>query len=528
MSPGTLILINCMNLESRTSKSLRNAKIALLFYFLNLILQFFSRKVFLEYLGTEVLGLNTTAQNLLSFLNLAELGIASAIAYTLYKPLFERNRTVVNEIISVQGWLYRRIAFVIITGACILMCFFPWIFEKAQVPLWYAYGSFIVLLTSSLLGYFVNYRQIVLTADQQEYKVTLCVQGSKMVKVILQILAIYYLRNGYVCWMVLEFLMAFVTAAMINRVLRLDYPWLKASSVKGADLRRKYPHIIVKTKQLFFHRIGGFALEQVSPIIIYAYTSLTVVAIYGNYILIMTGVSLFVASLFNSVNAGIGHLVVEGKRERIIAVFRELFSSRFWISTSVCFGVYMLTPTFIRLWVGAEYLLDNTVLVLIVVISYIRLTRTTVDAFLSAYGLFSDVWATVTESLLNIGCSVLLGSVWGLHGVLVGIIISQVLIIMSWKPYFLCRKGIKLPFIEYVWFYFKHIAVAGMSFGICMYLLSWLPIDLSLTWSSFIIYGFTTVGIFACIEGLMLWGISQGMRDFVCRIHSIVCKRRLL
>ena len=62
------------------------------FRFINLVLQFFSRKVFLDYLGAEVLGLNTTAQNLIGFLNLAELGIGGAIAFTLYKPIYPQIR----------------------------------------------------------------------------------------------------------------------------------------------------------------------------------------------------------------------------------------------------------------------------------------------------------------------------------------------------------------------------------------------------------------------------------------------------
>ena len=77
--------------DSRTSKSIKNSLVALAFYFINLVLQFFSRKVFLDYLGAEILGLNTTATNLLQFLNLAELGIGSAIACTLYKPLLEKD-----------------------------------------------------------------------------------------------------------------------------------------------------------------------------------------------------------------------------------------------------------------------------------------------------------------------------------------------------------------------------------------------------------------------------------------------------
>lgn len=54
-----------MSANSRTSKSIKNSLFALVFYFINLILQFFSRKIFLDYLGAEVLGLNTTATKIL-------------------------------------------------------------------------------------------------------------------------------------------------------------------------------------------------------------------------------------------------------------------------------------------------------------------------------------------------------------------------------------------------------------------------------------------------------------------------------
>ena len=158
-----------MNGNTRTKRSLKNMQTALLFYIINLVLAFISRKVFIDHLGIEVLGLNTTATNILGFLNIAELGIGSAISYTLYHPLFEKDRQMVNEIVSVQGWLYRKVAYVMILGACILIFFFPLIFKKMELPMWYAYASFIVLLVSSLFGYFINYRQIVLIADQKEY-----------------------------------------------------------------------------------------------------------------------------------------------------------------------------------------------------------------------------------------------------------------------------------------------------------------------------------------------------------------------
>ena len=105
--------------QSRTLLSIKNSVVALGFYLVNLMLQFYSRQVFFVELGTEVLGLNTTATSLLQFLNLAELGVGSAIGVTLYKPLLEKNYTAINEIVSLQGWLYKRIAYFIIIGSAV-------------------------------------------------------------------------------------------------------------------------------------------------------------------------------------------------------------------------------------------------------------------------------------------------------------------------------------------------------------------------------------------------------------------------
>lgn len=68
--------------ESRQKKSFLNARVNLIFYFITLVLAFFSRKVFLDSLGADFVGLTGTLQNLLGFLNLAEMGIAAGEAYS--------------------------------------------------------------------------------------------------------------------------------------------------------------------------------------------------------------------------------------------------------------------------------------------------------------------------------------------------------------------------------------------------------------------------------------------------------------
>ena len=60
--------------ESRLHKSYLNARVNVFFYLVTLFISFFSRKIFLEKLGADFVGLTSTMQNLLGFLNLAELG----------------------------------------------------------------------------------------------------------------------------------------------------------------------------------------------------------------------------------------------------------------------------------------------------------------------------------------------------------------------------------------------------------------------------------------------------------------------
>lgn len=510
-----------MPANSRTAKSLKNARAALLFYFLNLLLQFFSRKIFLDYLGSEVLGLNTTAQNLLGFLNLAELGIGSAVAYNLYKPLFEGNRQAINEIVSIQGWLYRRVAYVVLAGACVLMGFFPWIFAKAQVPLGYAYGSFAVLLLSSLLGYFVNYRQIVLTADQQQYRITYSTQSIHIIKVILQILAIRFLSHGYVWWLVLELLMAVLSSYVLDRCIRKVYPWLRTVTNKGAELQKRYPGIITKTKQIFFHQMATYVLTQTSPLIIYAYASLTLVAVYGNYLLIINGITQLMGALLNGVGAGVGNLVAEGDKQRVKSVFWELTALRMWLASVACFGIYSLGHSFITLWVGAEYILPQSAYILLMGITFIQLSRTN-EIFISAYGIYQDIWAPVMEAILNLGLSVILGYYYGLTGILSGVLISLLVMVVGWKPYFLYRYGFQESVWEYVWRYGRLFMGIVLACIISNYLISRSSVLLSFNYKQWILSALVTMGIYMPVSLLLLYLADCTIRDFAKRLVRII------
>ena len=175
------------NESSRLYKSFLNARVNLLFYFITLILSFFSRKVFLDSLGDDFIGLTGSLSSLLGFLNIAELGIGSAVAYTLYKPLFAQDQKKITDIVSVYGYLYRLVGVFILIAGVILAFFFPLIYPNTGFNIGIIYFAYISFLSSSLLSYFINYRQTLLSADQKHYVVTACYQSAIIVKTLIQI-----------------------------------------------------------------------------------------------------------------------------------------------------------------------------------------------------------------------------------------------------------------------------------------------------------------------------------------------------
>lgn len=511
-----------MQAQSRTKKSLKNSFVALSFYAINLILQFFSRKIFLDHLGTEILGLNTTATNLFQFLNLAELGIGSAVAFSLYKPLAQNDIESINEIVGVQGWLYKRIAYFIIGGAIILGFFFPLIFKKATLPLWYAYASFGVVLFSALLTYFLNYKQILFSADQKDYHIQYSYKTIMFIKLLVQIFAIKYFPYGYEIWIVTEVVFSIIASISLNVAIKKHYPYIRKIPITVTLIKYKYSIIIKKIKQLFFHKIGGFALTQSSSIIIYAYANLTIVALYGNYMVLVTALNMLINAVFNSMGGGIGNLVASSNKTKQLSIFNELFSIRFLIISTFCIGFYLLSPEVITFWIGKQYILTKSTVILIILTMFVGMSRITVDNFIFAYGAFDDIYAPIIEIIVNIGLSIWFGYYWGLNGILLGVLVSQILIISLWKPYFLFVKILRISIYKYIGIYSKNIIsmIMGISsIWVLRFLMGRIIIceNLLFKMSEICLY------IIVCLISLI--GLRSGINNFFKRIKAITSSR---
>ena len=511
------------NKESRVGKTMLNARVNLFFYFLTLVLSFFSRRIFIDCLGVDFVGLTGTLQNLLGFLNLAELGIGSAIGYVLYKPLFENNKESINEIISVMGYLFRWIGFIILGSGIILSFFLPLIFpdDRSHLQLLLIYSAYYSFLFSTLIGYFINYRQNLLGADQRNYVVTGYFQTMNIVKNLIQMGLAYYTRSCYL-WVAIELLFGILYSFILNWKINQTYPWLKTEIKRGRELLKVHNQIIVKTKQLFVQKISYFVQYQTVPFLIYAFVNIQTVAFYGNYTIITDKIGQFVNTFLESSSASIGNLIAEGNRAKIVNLFWELLNMRYFIGGLFSFAVLLLINPFICIWLGKEYLLPDTVLILIVLNIFIGYTRGGVMQFLFGYGMFADVWAPVSEIVINLSVAITCGSLWGLPGILLGGILSQLLIVGIWKPIYLFRKGFKESIWEY-WLGFFKLTLSILAPAVVIYYLILPHVNIvpNSGYINWIMYAMVSVGVYGILTMPLMYMLNSGMRRFVKRFIKI-------
>lgn len=502
---------------SRVKKSWMNVKVNLVFYLLSFVFAFISRKVFLDALTADFVGLTGTLSEVISFLYLAEMGIGTSIAYFLYKPLQTDNHQQINEIMSVMGFLYRRIGIFIGIAGAIISLTFPWVFRDTTLPLLFIYFTFASYIGSTLLNFFINYKQIVIIADQRNYVVSAYTQGINYAKSALQIALAYYYKDLYL-WVLTEFVGSWVTCAVVNYRVKRAFPWLHIVSGSGRELLRQYPDILKKTKQVFIHNLKNFALRGSDQIFVFAFASLKMVAYYTNYMMLFNKVNVLVNVLSDGMNAGVGNLIAEGNRQNTIKVFWELTAIRFLFVGVVVFGFLFFTQPFISCWLGPEYVLDDWLLYLLVLNMFIMLSRGTVEMFIASSGLFGDVWAAWTELALNLGITLVGGYYYGIWGIVVAKVVSVFFIALFWKPYYLFREGLQRPVGEYWRGMATYYALLALTIAGAWPLRAWIAGSVD---SLLQVVGVAIVAtaLYLAAYFLLLLAFTRGMRDFVGRWH---------
>ena len=229
--------------------------------------------------------------------------------------------------------------------------------------------------------------------------------------------------------------------------------------------------------------------------------------------------------MLDSTGAGVGNLISEGDKEKIYTTYQELFAVRFLVAGVLTACIFHLCNPFIVVWLGAEYPLSTLILALVSIQFFLAVFRGTTDQFIFGYGLFYDVWAPAVESILFIAAAIVGGTLWGLSGVLCGPLVSTVIIVYLWKPYFLFRKG----FEKSLFHYFKLFAVHLIGILAAFLGAEWLSDKvysqtiLGETWRNWIMGSLLFTALMAIFSLVLLYALSSGLRTF---IHRFIKKKQ--
>ena len=98
----------------RTKNTTRNTVWGISEKILTLLLPFFTRTILLKLLGAEYLGLNSLFSSILQVLNMADLGIGSAIVYSMYKPIAEDDHDAICALLRLYERLFKIVGIVIL------------------------------------------------------------------------------------------------------------------------------------------------------------------------------------------------------------------------------------------------------------------------------------------------------------------------------------------------------------------------------------------------------------------------------
>ena len=98
----------------RTRNATRNIIWGIIEKIASLLFPFFVRTIMIKALGSEYLGLSSLFTSILSVLSISELGIGTAIVFSMYKPIAEDDNDTLCALLNAYRTVYRIIGLIIL------------------------------------------------------------------------------------------------------------------------------------------------------------------------------------------------------------------------------------------------------------------------------------------------------------------------------------------------------------------------------------------------------------------------------
>ena len=408
---------------------MRSKKALLSFFFstisqiINIALSLVVRRLFIKTLGTDLLGLNSLYNSLISFLSISELGIGQSISMCLYKAIAH------DDVESVKSYMKMLQKVYFIIGAMILLLGgvvtpFVYLFSDVQRSHGFLSKTFLIYVLSTGFSYFFSYKKILLTAEQKNYIIAIGQLFYHLVLNVSQLLILIFLKNYYY-YLLAIMICSLIENIVVSLICTKKHPELYEKT-KSLDSEQK-KDLFSKVKGMMFYKVSNYLIQSADNIIISVVVGTIFVAYYANYHLISNLLFSIFSNVAASSIAGLGNILYSDK-ENLKSAFSRLLliqSIVFSVSTA-CF--FSLSDSFVTIVFGNNLTL-NLLTVFLLSLSYnIKGYSYALESLRESAGLFEqDRYINLWIAVLNIALSIGLALLIGIDGVIIGTIVCYVI-----------------------------------------------------------------------------------------------------
>ncbi len=192
--------------DSKTKNSSRNLAFGLVLKFYQLILPFVIRTIIIKVLGIEYAGLNSLFASLIQTLNIAELGVGTALVFSMYKPIAEGDKDRICALMRLYKIYYRLIGLVILVIGLLLIPFLPRLINGDVPDDINLYILYFFNLGATVLSYWLfAYKNSLFQAHQRNDVASKVTIITNTIQYIIQILLLFLLKNYYYYVIILLF-----------------------------------------------------------------------------------------------------------------------------------------------------------------------------------------------------------------------------------------------------------------------------------------------------------------------------------
>ncbi len=451
--------------ENRTQNTIRNVKTGAIVQMVNKVMAFVVQTVFIMMLNTEYLGVNGLFTNILTVLSFAELGIGTAIIFSMYKPVAEQDKEKIKSLMLLYKKAYNIIGVtVFLLGLCVIP-FMSIIIKEAPNIRENLNLIYILFLLNTSISYFFTYKKSIIYAHQKQSIIDNINSIFYLIKSLLLILFLVLTRN-YIVYLVIQIIITLVENVIIAIKANKLYPYLKEKSVKRLE-KEEQTSIFVNVKSLIVYKLGSVIMNGTDNILISSMISVGVVGLCSNYVLIINSIKSIIFSALNGVTASVGNLNAVGEPKQKEKVFYQITFIDYIVYSFCAVAFIVLLNPFITLWLGEKYLLGMAVPIALAVSFYIDGLRNPGFTYRTTLGLFKKGKATpYIGAITNIVFSILLCKIFGVAGIFIATSIAQ-LLSYSWiDPYLIHKYEFKTSVKKYYKKYFYYT----MAFIVCVIL----------------------------------------------------------